>query len=804
LQGVTQANFATLNGSEFAGNGGGNNSNGPVLNSFTLDITEGATVRLSDSNFSITNESSQDFFSLQQGSVVGGQFEVFNGSNWVEAQTGGFTIGQIESGLVEFVQDGSATAPDFTISVSNGSNVSGSISPTVNFTPADVWDSTANNWSDGTHWSDGSSPVAGETVEIPGGNPQIESGTVNLDDNAVHNSGTIEVASGAILMLSDGTTVLGGQLTLDASTSTLDIHGGSVSETVTLDAVSTSGGGSVQVDAGADLILTDGTTLAGVTLSIGVSGEVEIENGADGSAATLQFPPIYNQDTLQIDAGATLLLTNDLILYDGGHVTMLAASEITGAETFQNIDNTISGTGTIGGGNQGMTLTNDGVIDANISGQQIVLNTGNTITNNGLMEGTNGGDLVIDDNLNNFGTGSVVADGGTVTLGAAASIGGTFEVMDGGVAEIVLSSEQDVTFAGTGTVLLDNANNYRNGIVGGFAAGDTIDLANLTYSPSATYLWDQSAGTLTISNGVGLPDIIHLAGSYTQSDFALIGDAPGGTSGGIDVVFNAPPSITAPQSGTTASDFVTMDYPGADQVNGDGTFAYGINNSGAIVGGYTIDSQHTSGFEYNGGYSAIGVAGSVDNNADGINNFGEIAGFNSPVRSTPRYGFTDNGGSYTEINLPGDGSTTANGINDAGVVVGAVYFHGTPIYSGYIDNLGTITYLDASGTGSSSDYTDAEAINDAGQVVGVFTATYGSNNHGFLYQIGTNTYTTIDDPNGVGTTQAYGINNSGEIVGAYVDGSGKTHGFIDVNDTFTTIDDPLGTNTTLTGINDAG
>ena len=180
------------------------------------------------------------------------------------------------------------------------------------------------------------------------------------------------------------------------------------------------------------------------------------------------------------------------------------------------------------------------------------------------------------------------------------------------------------------------------------------------------------------------------------------------------VNFTAAPAITAPESGTTASNFVTMDYPGADQASGTGTFVYGINNSGAIVGGYTIDSQHTSGFEYSGGYSVIGVSGSQDNNADAINNFGEIAGFNSPVRSTPRYGFTDDGGTYTEISLPGAGSTTANGINDFGVVVGAVYLHGTPIYSGYIDNHGAITYLDASGTASFSDYTYAEAIKQCG------------------------------------------------------------------------------------------
>jgi hypothetical protein len=37
---------------------------------------------------------------------------------------------------------------------------------------------------------------------------------------------------------------------------------------------------------------------------------------------------------------------------------------------------------------------------------------------------------------------------------------------------------------------------------------------------------------------------------------------------------------------------------------------------------------------------------------------------------------------------------------------------------------------------------------------------------------------TIDDPNGIGTTVVTGINIHQTIVGNYVDGSGVTHGFL--------------------------
>ena len=221
-----------------------------------------------------------------------------------------------------------------------------------------------------------------------------------------------------------------------------------------------------------------------------------------------------------------------------------------------------------------------------------------------------------------------------------------------------------------------------------------------------------------------------------------------------------------------------------------------------------MDANHETGWEYNGAFSLVGVAGAQDSDVNGINNSGEIAGFYSPERSTPRYGFIDNGGTYSQINVPPGTSTTAN-INDNGVVVGGSYLHTisgvTPVYTGFIDDNGTITYLNAPGTLNSNGYTVANGINDSGEVVGAYETTYSSSQqHGFLYQNGT--YTTIDDPNaGSGGTFATGINNSGIIVGSYYDSSGLSHGFLDNNGTFTTVDDPLGAKgTQINGINNAG
>src|SRR5262249_11541444 len=73
--------------------------------------------------------------------------------------------------------------------------------------------------------------------------------------------------------------------------------------------------------------------------------------------------------------------------------------------------------------------------------------------------------------------------------------------------------------------------------------------------------------------------------------------------------------------------------------------------------------------------------------------------------------------------------------------------------------------------------------------------------HGFLLSRGT--FTTIDVPFATQGTEAFGINNAGQIVGFYADASG-THGFLLSGGAYFTLDDPLGANTQAFGINDAG
>ena len=89
------------------------------------------------------------------------------------------------------------------------------------------------------------------------------------------------------------------------------------------------------------------------------------------------------------------------------------------------------------------------------------------------------------------------------------------------------------------------------------------------------------------------------------------------------------------------------------------------------------------------------------------------------------------------------------------------------------------TILDVPG----STHTEARAINDAGDVVGSFSEQRknpqtGENEnftHGFLWT--GDRYLPLDVAGSM-DTQAYGINDRGQIVGAFINAEGLRHGFV--------------------------
>ena len=109
-------------------------------------------------------------------------------------------------------------------------------------------------------------------------------------------------------------------------------------------------------------------------------------------------------------------------------------------------------------------------------------------------------------------------------------------------------------------------------------------------------------------------------------------------------------------------------------------------------------------------------------------------------------------------------SLTATAINNADDVAGFYTAGGKT--SGFVDIGGVFTTLNAPKVS-----TEAFGINNRGQVVGD-TLTASGKTFGFVYTISTGKFKFYSDPNGVGTTNFNGINDNGDIVGFYTNSAG--------------------------------
>lgn len=203
-----------------------------------------------------------------------------------------------------------------------------------------------------------------------------------------------------------------------------------------------------------------------------------------------------------------------------------------------------------------------------------------------------------------------------------------------------------------------------------------------------------------------------------------------------------------------------------------------------------------------------------------INSSGTVAG---RFATTPpctncgpdSWGFVrDSAGNITTFGTPTGGIynslTSVTGINSSGTVVGYGYFVAGTIYSrGWIRAAnGNITPINLSGAIGN---TDAYGINDNGDVTGnYFSTSAPQTSHGFVLSGTTGRYKTFDVPNPSHTvttteTDPISINLSGEVAGTFQDSTGEYHLFRrSAKGHITTYDIPNASGITVYKINDSG
>jgi hypothetical protein len=254
---------------------------------------------------------------------------------------------------------------------------------------------------------------------------------------------------------------------------------------------------------------------------------------------------------------------------------------------------------------------------------------------------------------------------------------------------------------------------------------------------------------------------------------------------------------------------------------GDGTFnqLLGINNNGHIAGYFGSGSAGHPNRGYilrppygPSRYQNIDVPGSAQTRLTALNDEGVQVGFWSarsgggPAAAST--GFFVMGGRFTSVGFPARDSSSPPvnqllGVNDRDVAVG-FYTDAQGRDHGFRYDIATRRFSPVLVPGASS--VTAAAINTSGGVAGFCTGR-GHVTEGFFQRSSGQLY-LLRAP-GATMTEALGVNDKGEVVGAYRLGRGRgamTRGFTwTPGQGFSTVDGPSGAvATTINGVNNAG
>ncbi len=251
---------------------------------------------------------------------------------------------------------------------------------------------------------------------------------------AVNNATSGRIAASGAEVYLNGATILGGTLSSTAGYSV------QVVSTSALD------GTANEVTNAGSLVVDTGQTLS-VLGTLNNTGVLSLQSTG------------YNSDVI-FGVGGTL--TSTVTLTGSGHVVLGdgdSSNRLYGGnagDTLVNLNNTISGSGTIGAGQ--LKLVNDGTISATGTANALFIQT-NSFTNNGLLEATGSQGLILQSVVTDSSTGKLASAGGTIQLYGATIIGGTLTSSAGGSFAVTSQGTlQNLTNAGivevnTGTTL---------------------------------------------------------------------------------------------------------------------------------------------------------------------------------------------------------------------------------------------------------------------------------------------------------------------------------------------------------------
>jgi hypothetical protein len=218
--------------------------------------------------------------------------------------------------------------------------------------------------------------------------------------------------------------------------------------------------------------------------------------------------------------------------------------------------------------------------------------------------------------------------------------------------------------------------------------------------------------------------------------------------------------------------FTNENFPGSMA-----TQVIGIDGLGGTCGFYVDQNNVTHGFlDDNNAFKKVDFPKTPFNQLLGRNDLAQAAGYYSKTANGSGpfvpYVYDINGGVFEVITIPGSVSAQATDINLKQQVTG-FFIDSKNVNHGWWLNAGTLVQLDYPG----STFTQATGENNHGLVVGTYVDSANAT-HGFVYNSSNATYTSVDDPEGVGVTFVNGINDKGELAGFIMPTSTTATGFV--------------------------
>lgn len=273
----------------------------------------------------------------------------------------------------------------------------------------------------------------------------------------------------------------------------------------------------------------------------------------------------------------------------------------------------------------------------------------------------------------------------------------------------------------------------------------------MTDPPLRAYIWDPTTGMMNL--GAMPPDYPDSLANDLNDQGEVVGE----------VMYNGWHAVRW-KNGS-----LTQLLPGREN-----SIAYGINNSGKIVGiRYGTGSQYKGFVWENGVISNLPTLGGSVDMAYGINESGQLAGW-ANTKDNKSHAVLWTNGIPKDLGTIGGTTSWAHALNDNGQVVGmsessSVYFYAFIWQNGNITSLGALPgYLES----------DAQSINNSGFVVGRVMGGLPTE-HAFIWGGGvmTDLNTLIPENSGWELTTAKCINDAGQIVG-WGTYNGLSRGFV--------------------------